>query len=232
MFQNTSNEFLHALHEEMIGHEKQSLCASNGLGNATVFDVGMVSFTTPESSGELRIAVDATDDECHSDYSLVRFTDDEVKIIISKTAFTTDSFWVMQASIAHEIGHYVSMHLGKKEVSLPSLYQEELLKAYEDDDQNETIHFSVKAVIEGGYLEVEMEADIVACHLVGPKSVHFIHFTDVIKHDNLTVRLEKLNRLKKLHEMFKDQFTPTEGYSMEILFMKPKAEQNADERQE
>lgn len=165
-------------------------------------------FATPkvDSSGHVQSAC------------LARFTDGNVGVIVSLEDFVNNKF--LTATIAHEVGHYIHQHFQCEDVSLPNLYKENNLIAYLDGDQDTHDRITSKSIIDGGYLDRELEADVIAVKFVGVLSVIALHTQDAVSHFNPLSRLEKLNRVAQLYKLFvcgeNDYILPQPGWELSI----------------
>lgn len=215
MFDKTSESFKEQLINELVVFENT---APDNQGNdLSYYPAGVVKYVTPVDKGEVNFAI--TSDECAlgCDCALVEFKDGEVAIVVTDKTYINASDTELRALVAHELGHLISGHIKDKPLSFPNLYREEVERAYAEGDANIHIYWTTKAIVDGGYLSIELEADLIASKFVELRDVCFMQLNEGFKHKNPTVVLEKYNRLKALNDMLKDTQTPSDGYSFEIV---------------
>lgn len=125
----------------------------------------------------------------------------------------------LTATIAHELGHYRCGHLSNPDhgTSFPNLYRDELFKAHHDGDQDQLTYWSVKAVIDGGYLTKELEADTVAVKAIGLERVIAMHVETTLDMTNFVTIIEKHNRIKQLNQLYHET-SLTEMIDPDFLF--------------
>lgn len=138
MFKNTPEAFKDALIAELIRQEGTNRNPKDNPKSISVLDIGRVNFTTPKTSGSIRLSV--TYGEVYSPYSLCRFKDGETKIVYSyddpedsplsslMDMLDSNNSDLEFAAIAHEVGHYLAGHLERAEVSFPDIYRDEITK--------------------------------------------------------------------------------------------------------
>lgn len=222
MFKNTSQEFKAQLLKELIAFENNNIPTKENEESVSTVLAGYVHYRAGDDIGKVELEVGFNDVVS----SLVKYKTGKTSIVINHNDFSNKIFSVLEAIIAHELGHYLSGHLDKNDHSYLSLYETESKETFDAADQAGHIYWSARSIAEGGYLIREMQADAFAIHFVGIDRVFHMQMTDAFDHDNLTVSIEKMNRLKHLNGQFKGMETPTDGYQMAIEFIKPGSDQN------
>lgn len=212
MFENTSEEFRQQLVKELIACETKNALSAKGDEGALTAHFGYVHYSTGEESGILNLEIGFKGPS----NSLVKYKDGKISIIINNVDFVEKNFSEIEAMIAHEVGHYLSGHLDNIDSAYLSMYEAESKSAIDNDDQAQHVYWASKSIADGGYIIREMQADTIAAHFVGIDRVFHMQMTDAFNHDNLTVAIEKLNRLKYLDDKFKGIVTPAAGYVMYI----------------
>lgn len=150
-------------------------------------------YETPDTKGCIPIVI--TPDDIGSEMMLIKSVGESVLIVVNSDYFVEHGITVdFYACVAHEIGHYLSGHLNKVEWSLPNLYKKENLRLCEAGAQEEHCRLSVKAILEGGYLEKEFEADLVAAKFLGIANVVTMQISSAGRVNNPIVALDKINR--------------------------------------
>lgn len=203
-----SNEFRQALLKEMIGHEQ--VAATPDTTTVSHLRVGWVDFITPNERGALDICL--SNDAIGT--SLTLFKDNSIAIVFNSEEFLTTNY--MAAVTAHELGHFLSGHLGDPERQYLSLYDDEFKRTLAENDYDQHLHWSAKSIVDGGYLQKEFEADSIAVQFVGYQQLLALHFSEMTKANNLTMVLERFNRFKELKQRYEEAAFPAEGYSMAI----------------
>ena len=150
----------------------------------------------------------------------VVFTDGTKAIVMTPKELFDSKF--AKSIIAHEVAHYELKHHERKEPSLPNLYKEENLQAYNDGDSVKHTVVGTKAIVDGGYLEIELAADLFASNFVGCMNLIMMRLDATIGHPNPLLRIEGLNRINELHRRLvnvkEDNFLPKPGYELYIDF--------------
>lgn len=199
IFSQMSDDVKESLISEFMRIESKSACLDiESLKHSS--KLINVEYETPETKGSLPVVV--TPDDIGGEMILVKTSDGAVFIAVSNDYFIEKGFTVeFYTCVAHELGHYLSGHLDRVELSVPNLYKEENLKLCEAGDQEEHVRLSVKAVLEGGYLEKELEADLVAVKFVGMANVVAMQISSAGNADNPLVALDKFNRCVALSKL-------------------------------
>ena len=222
MFKNTSQEFKAQLLKELIAFENNNIPTKENEESVSTVLAGYVHYRAGDDIGKVELEVGFNDVVS----SLVKYKTGKTSIVINHNDFSNKIFSVLEAIIAHELGHYLSGHLDKDDHSYLSLYETESKTAIDIGDQEGHIYWSARCITEGGYIVREMQADMLAARFVGIGKIFHMQMSDAFEHDNLTVAIEKLNRLKYLNDCFKEDVTPANGYEMAIEFIKPGSDQN------
>lgn len=107
-------------------------------------------------------------------------------------------------ALAHEIGHLLSGHFGKKRVPMidRNVRKQELYyRRYTEDPSEKNADLYQRALyigmLKGGVNDVELEADMTALNYVTPDSLILMHSL-LLSHDNPVPTQEKINRVKRL----------------------------------
>lgn len=222
MFKNTTEEFKAQLVKELIAFENANIPAKENKEDMASVLAGYIHYKTNDDVGKINLEVGLK----YPCTSLVKYVTGKVAIVIKREDFVSKNFTELEAMIAHELGHYLCRHFDEKDSDYLSMYEAESKAAIDNDDQDSHVYWTSKAVADGGYVVREMEADLVAAHFVGIGNVFHMQMSDAFEHDNLTVTIEKLNRLKYLNNHFKEIVTPVLGYEMTIELIKLVSVQN------
>lgn len=212
MFKNTSEEFKQQLVKELIAFETKNAPPVENNEETFTAQFGYVHYKVGDDIGKLDLEMGFKGpSNC-----LVKYKTGKISIVINNVDFVQKNFSEIETIIAHELGHYLSGHFDNGDSAYLSMYESESKIAVNNDDQDQHAYWTSRSVADGGYIIREMQADTIAAHFVGIDRVFHMQMSDAFSHDNLTVTIEKLNRLKYLDAKFKGIATPTDGYQMGI----------------
>ncbi len=161
-------------------------------------NIGVIEYTTPDDNGVITLYRGRVDN--HSPGALVKFKNGQLGIVID---FDDCEAIGLTAAvvIAHELGHLIERHLHKKRVATPDRYKKKITAALKADDEDLYTNLVAKSIADGGCLDIELEADIVACKLVGVDAVIADNAKLAVNHKNVTVALHHMNKIKRLMEL-------------------------------
>lgn len=142
---------------------------------------------------------------------IVETESSEVFILISLNSLIEWSDEFVDAVLAHELGHHLCGHLNSSGVSFIDLRKVSQARFYNLASQHQVPEHAhryyrrymsavLSALLEGGVLDKEWEADIQALHYVSVASLVAVHSADLLKGSS-TVRLEKHNRIARLSKL-------------------------------
>lgn len=177
--------------------------------------VGVVVFTDINTGSEREIDLCLDYNNTDSGYIDVD-KNGKVYICFSKIYFATTGLNRIIATIAHEIGHYLSGHL-EKDHSANFVFDnqnvghnrqtkiERFLSSIEENETNEKyiklFYRSVfSALLLGSCKEDEVQADLIAIQYVPVDDLILTH-TEGLSHHNPFVRMEKQNRINMLSRL-------------------------------
>lgn len=188
----------------------------------SIYRIGTVKWNSPKTNGQIPLWLgipSVCDKTGHSQSTAaVRFTDETFAIIVTTEDFK-HSFNLIP-TIAHEVGHFIKGHLYQEGGDFVNLYKDKLKKHADSGEQEELNKLTSAAVIDGGCLERELEADMEAIKFVGIPSVILIHLEGARNHINPLARMEKLNRIKHLYDKLESNhklYAPRNGWRLDIV---------------
>lgn len=168
----------------------------------------------------------SADNDMHASFS--QFMDGTFGIVFSRHLFSTTPLNRLMAIIAHEVGHYLCEHLLNPTYGLQlnndydrlvSLSDKAAKKTSTKRDLHNYLRAAMFALLRGGVILREMEADRYASLFVSVESLIAIHSED-LNHKNPFCSLEKRNRLLWLNKIAQDE--SEEKLHLELLLNKAK----------
>lgn len=182
----------------------------------STIEVGEVSYTSPAGTNKLPVKVH-DGSYGHGDGAIAKFTDGEIAILFDQQIYTTVADEIFYSVLAHEIGHFLCNHLNMKGFDIPNKFEKENRLAIKNGDQEKHNYYGTMAVLDGGYLLREFEADVVACRFVGIKDVAYMHAISCVDFPNTLAKMEKINRLAALKEKFGEGYTGDPDYTLSYI---------------
>lgn len=168
--------------------------------------------------------------------SMVNTTDGDTFVLISEKDFFGWDMNYLFAVLAHELGHFISGHLGsgQKESWLDKrvdaqkrtlVLAEQYSKLGNADRYYRRYSASCfSALLDGAVLDLELEADLVALRYVPVSDLISIHARDLLA-VNHAVRLEKHNRIARLSSLLNNTHP---ALKMELVYVqRPVVEKDA-----
>ena len=192
---------------------------------ADILTIGVVKWVLSDVPGELPLMVISGDYAKNRNLtggSLVKFTDGQVAICVSMELLLKDVDLI--AIFAHEIGHHLQNHLNLKQLDVPNKYVKQNRKAIRANNQTDHVYWGTRAIVEGGYLVREYEADEIAVRFVGVNRLIAMHTLDTLQHPNMLVVIEKMNRMKAIIDKYGDDFHGNPGFTIEAIIYKKEPE--------
>ena len=220
MFSRFSNNLRSILIDELSETDESRVnVPDNQIAN--ILTVGVVKWVFSEVPGELPLVVisgDYAKNRRLTEGSLVKFTDGQVAICCSMELLFKNVDLI--AIFAHEIGHYLQNHLNAKQGDIPNKYIKQNRKAIRANNQTDHVYWGTRAIVEGGYLVREYEADEIAVRFVGVNRLIALHTLDALQHPNALVAIEKMNRMKAIIDKYGDDFHGNPGFTIEAIIYK------------
>lgn len=163
--------------------------------------IGKVKFKTPLVEDELNIFfIESNKAPKLLEGCLIKTTEDEILIGLGISDIEyyfdygeTDAF---AALIAHEVGHHLNKHF--EDSDKPHFTR---FSSLEISDEEEHWLSIAKLLHARECVAEEIEADITACQFVGLLGVLTLHAFNSTAQENLGVRIELTNRMKRLREL-------------------------------
>ena len=193
-------------------------------------DVGYVEYETYDGKSEqLPFCIDFGARGCGAWLALSN--DDTTVIGMTVKTFKESSLHRVKATIAHELGHYLSGHLdnfdpGRQlDIRTERLITLSNLAAADETGDKELVNYyraSLFSLLRGGVLVTEKEADTVAALYTPVDSLILIHAEDLIDHKNPFIWYEKRNRINFLHRLLPNEKTNKLHLDLVIRKEKPK----------
>lgn len=129
--------------------------------------------------------------------------------------------------IAHEVGHILAGHFDTntdlKHLSINHEKQNNFFIKANDNNKYESLYLNsiASSLIKGGVLVKELEADIIACELVGINIVLLGHALSFETSPTVVTKTEKTNRISELLRLYKDKkIKYIEGNKLELKINK------------
>lgn len=190
-------------------------------------EIGVVNVMSPE--GFVNIPLKITPDErdvlntawmmktVGGEYAIVFHIDHFVK------CYGSEDMNDLYATVAHEIGHYLAGHFEKNangNVDVKPEVQEFFFNRYQGNktEANEVAYMRSVffALLKGGVIIKEIEADLIALRFVELNDLVHIHTEDFQNKKNPFTVLEKVNRIRRLNKFSEDNDIDRQGYSLYI----------------
>lgn len=172
---------------------------------SNIVKIGGVNVATPNRQFSLDLMVSKCESE--TPFSLLEFVDQTVAVCLDLKGF--DLFFspsmkdLADASIAHEIGHYLAGHLSNVAIArnmnicTGSGAEEKQNRCYDNGDYNSYMRSLMVSLLRGDVLKYEYEADLIALNFVNATSLVAAHALYLSNTNKVTV-LEKVNRINKI----------------------------------
>ena len=207
-------KFLKSLVSELTKLEKTSMDVPYD-NRPFIKKIGCVEFSCPSDNGKIDLYSGFNKTNTHVSYmSLVSFSDGNEGIIINQPVlhlFTLrDLEIVLIGGIAHELGHHLAGHLlldaeTRMNKNLVDVNTDRIKVYWDAGKETSYIRTTVANILRGGCLPLELEADLIGIKFVGLGPILSAHCYDLDRHENLTVGIEKTNRLSRLVNMVKTE---------------------------
>lgn len=179
---------------------------------------------------EVVVALQVTDTESITSASVIWTPEGTCSIVIPFSELisllSVDFTLAMFGILAHEVGHIISGHstvdkssyfVNHDRVKQESLYLK-CYPEYDDRTVNTYMRSAVTAILHGGVLELELEADMNALQLVDLPALIAAHTFDLHTHTNPTTIIEKVNRINKLVKYCKETDIDRTGNTFSFTF--------------
>ncbi|WP_396189401.1 hypothetical protein [Flavobacterium sp.] len=180
-----------------------------------------------EKELDLVIMCDVPDDA--SEGLFVTFTDGSSAVALTEKCFINKTYIRLIAIVAHEIGHFLTGQEVLKDnyLNIKKHKQKRLAKLYHNSGEDikrlkQYYRSQLSSLLLGGVLTKEFEADIKALDYVPLDALTALHAED-LKHANPFVRLEKINRINLLNEVFADETEDRTFLKLELVLPKLKS---------
>lgn len=211
---DVSKPFIRALVKELVAHEGKA----HDIPESTapfVKKIGQVHYVHPRKSGAIDLYSGRVEnDDVHDSYgSLCLFTDGKMGIVLHDLPTilgNKELGSVLFGVLAHELGHLINGDLDPKtpeeSFSLRTVDGGEVKQKVLADNEKYTEHMRcvIVSTIKGGVIKNELAADVVAVEFVGLPTLLMTKMYDDAQTTNLTVLIEKRNRINRLMQMVKD----------------------------
>jgi hypothetical protein len=209
-----SKSFIRALVKELINSEMTAQDVKQSV-KPFVKKIGVVHFKHYRQSGSIDLYTGRSEDkDMHDSYgSLCLFTNKSIGIVIKDNGdlFNNDDLIpALYGMLAHEIGHYINGDLNKKNEAEDFLLRatdvntEKQVTVYDNGKAVDYLRTVIVSILKDGVIKNELAADLVAVELVGLPSVLMSKEYDDNNTTNLTVLIEKRNRINRLVSMVKN----------------------------
>jgi len=209
-----SFKFLKSLVNELTKLEKTSLCIQDD-DKPFIKKIGCVNFSCPIEEGEIDIYTRVSKCDVHVSYmALAAFKDGRKGIMTNLSDFVYFTLRELESvligGIAHELGHHLAGHLlldpeTRMNKNLVDMNAIKIKSDWETGKTDSYIRSTVVGVLRSGCLPLELEADLIGIKFVGLGPILSAHCYDLDNNNNLTVGIEKINRLSRLVNMVKTE---------------------------